>query len=91
MNSWLNDTPTALRRNATNTLHLHPDDAEPLGIRTGDTVRVSSRVDALECTAEVSTTPGWCGHSRPWLGVSRFSTRRTSSLPNLMVQIGMHL
>ncbi len=57
MNSWLNDTPTALRRNATNTLHLHPDDAEPLGIGTGDRVRVTSRVHALECTAEVSTDP----------------------------------
>ena len=57
MNSWLNDTPTALRRNATNTLLLHPDDAAPLGIETGDTVRVSSPVHALECTAEVSKTP----------------------------------
>ncbi|MGZ5397436.1 MAG: molybdopterin dinucleotide binding domain-containing protein, partial [Mycobacterium sp.] len=36
---------------------LHPDDATPLGIATGDTVRVSSRVHALECTAEVSEAP----------------------------------
>ena len=57
MNSWLNDTPTALRRNATNTLLLNPNDAEELGIQTGDTVRVSSRVDTLECTAEVSSAP----------------------------------
>jgi formate dehydrogenase len=57
MNSWLNETPTALRRTATNTLLLHPDDAAPLGIQTGDTVRVSSRVHALECTAEVSQDP----------------------------------
>jgi formate dehydrogenase len=57
MNSWLNDTPTALRRNATNTLLLHPDDAAPLGIETGDTVRVSSPVHVLECTAEVSEAP----------------------------------
>jgi formate dehydrogenase len=57
MNSWLNDTPTALRRNPTNTLLLHPDDAAPLGIQTGDAVRVSSPVHALECTAEVSETP----------------------------------
>ena len=57
MNSWLNDTPTALRRNVTNTLLLHPDDAAPLGIDTGDTVRVSSPVHALECTVEVSESP----------------------------------
>ena len=57
MNSWLNDTPTALRRNASNTLHIHPDDAAPLGIGTGDRVRVSSRVEAVECTAKISDDP----------------------------------
>ena len=36
MNSWLNDTPTSLRRNKTNGVRIHPDDAERLGIRTGD-------------------------------------------------------
>lgn len=71
MNSWLNDTPTALRRNPTNVLQLHPDDATRLGIATGDAVRVSSRVRAFDCTAEVSDAPragvaildhGWGSH-----------------------------
>ena len=57
MNSWLNDTPTSLRRNATNALCIHPDDAERLGIRTGDMVRVTSSVDSLDCRAEVSNDP----------------------------------
>ncbi|WP_081286954.1 molybdopterin dinucleotide binding domain-containing protein [Mycobacterium colombiense] len=57
MNSWLNDTPSAVRRSTTNTLLLHPDDATPLGIQTGDTVRVSSQVDSLDCVAEVSEVP----------------------------------
>jgi formate dehydrogenase len=57
MNSWLNDTPTSLRRNTTNTLRVHPDDAERLGIRTGDRVRVTSPVGSLECSAEVSNDP----------------------------------
>ena len=57
MNSWLNETPTALRREPTNTVYLHPDDAANSAISHGDTVRVSSASAALECTAEVSAAP----------------------------------
>jgi formate dehydrogenase len=57
MNSWLNDTPTTLRRNTTNALHIHPGDAERLGIGTVDTVRVTSSVDSLDCVAEISDAP----------------------------------
>ncbi|BBZ70621.1 formate dehydrogenase [Mycobacterium paraseoulense] len=57
MNSWLNDTPTALKRQSANTVYLNTDDAAPLGISSGDVVRVSSRTATLECTAEVSSAP----------------------------------
>ena len=72
-------------------LHLHPDDAEPLGIGTGDRVRVSSRVHALECTAEVSKDPlvGVAILDHGW--GSRLFDPQNQRLPNLMVQIGMHL
>jgi formate dehydrogenase len=57
MNSWLNDTPTSLRRNKTNAVRIHPDDAERLGIRTGDMVRITSPADSLDCRAEASNDP----------------------------------
>jgi formate dehydrogenase len=57
MNSWLNETPTALQREKTNTVCLNPDDAERLGIADADVVRVSSRTAALECVAEISSAP----------------------------------
>jgi formate dehydrogenase len=57
MNSWLNETPTALQREKTNTVYLNPDDAERLGIADDDVVRVSSRTAALECVAQVNSAP----------------------------------
>ena len=57
MNSWLNETPSALRREATNTVYVHPADAEKLAIRSGDTTKVTSPTAVLECTAEVSSVP----------------------------------
>ncbi len=49
------------RRTANSTWHpedileIHPADAEPRGIRTGDVVELASRVGATHLTAEVST------------------------------------
>src|SRR5215207_1265449 len=72
MNSWLNDTPTALRRQSANPLYIQPEDAAALGIDAGDTVRVTSSVGSLECTAELSEAPragvvilghGWGTHT----------------------------
>jgi len=57
MNSWLTDTPTALRRDTTNVLYLHALDADALGIQTGDVARVASPVDCLDCIAEISDAP----------------------------------
>ena len=57
MNSWLTDTPTALRRDTSNVLYLHALDADALGIQTGDVARVASPVDCLDCIAEISDAP----------------------------------
>jgi anaerobic selenocysteine-containing dehydrogenase len=54
------------------TLLIHPDDAGPLEVRSGDRVRITSRVGAIEAEAEVtdailkgvvSLPHGW-GHDR---------------------------
>lgn len=72
-NSWLHNIPELVRGSNTCTLQLNPDDADRLGIRAGDSVRVSSRTGAIEAVAEptdtvmpgvVSLPHGW-GHDRP--------------------------
>jgi formate dehydrogenase len=57
MNSWLNETPSALRREAANTVYVHAEDAEKLAIHSGDMARITSPTATLECTAEVSSVP----------------------------------
>lgn len=72
-NSWLHNIPELVRGSNTCTLQLNPDDADRLGVRAGDSVRVSSRTGAIEAVAEptdtvmpgvVSLPHGW-GHDRP--------------------------
>ena len=55
------------------TLLIHPGDAGPLDVRSGDRVRITSRVGSVEAEAEVTDTilqgvvslpHGW-GHDRP--------------------------
>ncbi|MGH9035250.1 MAG: molybdopterin-containing oxidoreductase family protein [Acidimicrobiia bacterium] len=54
MNSWLNELPGLHKHGRGNELEINPVDAGGLGIDTGDTVRVSSPLGAIELTARVS-------------------------------------
>jgi len=58
-----------------------------LGVRTGDTVRITSAVDSLDCTAEVSNDPqmGVAILAHGWDHVS--STRTAERLPTSTVSI----
>jgi formate dehydrogenase len=57
MNSWLNDLPGLHRRDRDSRLEIHPDDADRIGVRTGDTVAVRSSVNAVEFLVDVSEDP----------------------------------
>ena len=57
MNSWLNELPGLHRSGKRNEVVIHPDDAGPLGIHDGDTVRVFSEVGEIELPAVVSDQP----------------------------------
>jgi anaerobic selenocysteine-containing dehydrogenase len=70
-NSWMHNLPTLRGGANTCTVHIHPDDAERLGISDGEPVRVSSTSGEIEVPAEVtdevmpgvvSIPHGW-GHS----------------------------
>ena len=72
-NSWMHNSERLVKGRNRCTLQLHPDDATRLGIDTGDTVRVASRVGAIDVPAEVTDTimrgvacmPHGYGHNRP--------------------------
>jgi formate dehydrogenase len=57
MNSWLNELPSLHRSGKRNEAVLNAADAAELGIATGDMVRVSSPLGAIEVPARVSEDP----------------------------------
>ncbi|AZM63147.1 MULTISPECIES: molybdopterin oxidoreductase family protein [unclassified Streptomyces] len=72
-NSWMHNVPALTGGSNRCTLHLHPDDAERLGIRDGQPVRVKGAGGEVTAPAEVtdavrrgvvSLPHGW-GHDRP--------------------------
>jgi anaerobic selenocysteine-containing dehydrogenase len=72
-NSWMHNIPALTGGTNRCTLHIHPDDAERLGIRDGAPVRVKGAGGAVTARAEVtdgvrrgvvSLPHGW-GHDRP--------------------------
>ncbi|WP_217141497.1 molybdopterin oxidoreductase family protein [Streptomyces sp. AC627_RSS907] len=72
-NSWMHNIPPLTGGSNRCTLHLHPDDAERLGVRNGEPVRVKGAGGEVTAPAEVTGTVrpgvvslphGW-GHDRP--------------------------
>ncbi|MDT0611368.1 molybdopterin oxidoreductase family protein [Streptomyces lancefieldiae] len=72
-NSWMHNIPPLTGGSNRCTLHLHPDDAERLGVRNGEPVRVRGAGGEVTAPAEVTDTVrpgvvslphGW-GHDRP--------------------------
>ncbi|MFJ6905763.1 molybdopterin oxidoreductase family protein [Streptomyces griseoluteus] len=72
-NSWLHNVPALTGGTNRCTLHLHPEDAERLGVRDGEPVRIKGAGGEVTAPAEVtdavrpgvvSLPHGW-GHNRP--------------------------
>ncbi|MFI2434038.1 molybdopterin oxidoreductase family protein [Streptomyces sp. NPDC018693] len=81
-NSWMHNVPALTGGSNRCTLHIHPDDAERLGIRDGAPVRVKGAGGEVTAPAEVtdairpgvvSLPHGW-GHDRPGTRLSHAST-----------------
>jgi anaerobic selenocysteine-containing dehydrogenase len=53
-NSWLHNLPGLMRGKDRSTLLVHPDDAVPRGLTTGDRARVTTEAGSVEATIEVS-------------------------------------
>jgi anaerobic selenocysteine-containing dehydrogenase len=72
-NSWMHNLPALVKGKESCTLHVHPDDAERLGLEDGGSARVSSAAGSVEAPVEltdaimpgvVSMPHGW-GHDAP--------------------------
>ena len=71
-NSWMHNTPRLMRGADRCTLMLHPDDAARMGVHSGDSVSVQSRVGRVVVPAEVTealmpgvvSLPHGFGHGR---------------------------
>jgi anaerobic selenocysteine-containing dehydrogenase len=71
-NSWMHNSQRLVKGRNRCTLLMHPDDAQAIAVRSGDRVRITSRVGSVEAEAEVTDTilqgvvslpHGW-GHDR---------------------------
>jgi anaerobic selenocysteine-containing dehydrogenase len=72
MNSWLHNVESLTKGTRDCTLHIHPTDAEPRGLKDGEKAKVNSRVGTIEVdvmitedirAGVVSIPHGW-GHSQ---------------------------
>ncbi|MFC7897242.1 molybdopterin oxidoreductase family protein [Streptomyces sp. NPDC057381] len=81
-NSWMHNVPALTGGSNRCTLHLHPDDAERLGVRDGQPVRVKGAGGEVTAPAEVTDTVrpgvvslphGW-GHDRPGTRLTHAAT-----------------
>ncbi len=68
MNSWLNELPGLHKHRRDSVVEIHPDDAAPLGVVSGDVVRISSPANSVEVEALVTdaTRPGIVVISHGW-------------------------
>ena len=72
-NSWMHNMKVLTKGSLSCTLHVHPDDADRIGVADGGSVRVTSRVGSVDVPVEVtdavrpgvvSLPHGW-GHNVP--------------------------
>jgi anaerobic selenocysteine-containing dehydrogenase len=77
-NSWMHNTERLMRGKERCTLMIHPEDAERIGVKSGDVVSVSSRVGEVRAPAEVTpdmmtgvvSLPHGFGHDRDGVQLS---------------------
>jgi anaerobic selenocysteine-containing dehydrogenase len=90
-NSWMHNSPRLMKGGDRCTALLHPDDATARGLADGQTVRVSSRVGAIEVPLQVSdemrpgvvSIPHGFGHGRAGVGWRRAAAKPGASVNDI--------
>jgi anaerobic selenocysteine-containing dehydrogenase len=91
VNSWSHNLPSLVTGRMRCVLHIHPTDAEAHRIRSGDRVRVTSRVGAVEVPAEVTddvmrgvvSLPHGYGHGAPGIRLKVAAEHAGASINDL--------
>ena len=90
-NSWMHNLEPLVKGKDRCTMHVHPDDADRLGLADGSLARVSSRAGAIDAPVEVtdaimpgvvSIPHGW-GHDAPGTRIA-WPPRTPGSTRNLL-------
>jgi anaerobic selenocysteine-containing dehydrogenase len=96
-NSWMHNLPLLAGGRARCTLHVHPEDADRLGLIDGGLARVSSRVGAVRIPVEitnavmpgvVSMPHGW-GHDQPGARLAVAASRPGANSNLLADELGL--
>ncbi len=91
VNSWSHNLPSLVKGRMRCVLQIHPSDAEAHCIRSGDRVRVTSRVGAVEIPAEVTdavmrgvvSLPHGYGHRAPGIRLKVAAEHAGASINDL--------
>ena len=90
-NSWMHNSRRLMKGKSRCTIMINPDDAERLGVKSGDTVTLSSRVGKVSAPAEVTgdmmagvvSLPHGFGHGRDGVQLSVATDRPGVSVNDL--------
>jgi anaerobic selenocysteine-containing dehydrogenase len=90
-NSWMHNTQRLMKGKSRCTVMINPDDAERLGVKSGDMVTLSSRVGQVSAPAEVTrdmmagvvSLPHGFGHGRDGVQLSVASSHAGVSVNDL--------
>jgi formate dehydrogenase len=86
-NSWTHHIPALAEKLGGNWATLHPNDAERLGVREGDTVRITSESGAIDIEARLSPDirPGVVSVHQFWGHVYETGTKTSRRFPGVNV------
>ena len=96
-NSWMHNTERLMKGRERCTLMIHPQDAERIGVKSGEMVSVSSRVGQVEAPAEVTddmmegvvSLPHGFGHDRDGVQLRVARTRPGVSVNDLTDELAI--
>ncbi len=96
-NSWMHNAERLMKGKERCTLMMHPDDAERIGVSSGDMVSVSSRVGTVHAPAELTTDmmvgvvslPHGFGHGREGVQLRIATSRPGVSINDLTDELAI--
>ena len=98
-NSWMHNAPRLMKGKERCTLMIHPDDAQRIGVKSGDSVTITSRVGEVSAPAEVTddmmvgvvSLPHGFGHGREGVKLQVAKARPGVSVNDLTDELALDI